>query len=81
MLHVLFVQKIDTLKNQLTMMADLIKDPLTEEDQAGLEEDELRILREAGVLQRSSKALGKRKAKHIFFAESAAEGMNYSHSM
>lgn len=56
-------------------MADLIKDPLKGDDQEGLEEDELKILSEAGILQGSSKALGKRKAKHIVFADSAEEGV------
>ncbi|KAF5352459.1 hypothetical protein D9756_006017 [Leucocoprinus leucothites] len=66
-------KKIDNIKNQLTTMADLIRDPLTEKDEEGLEEDELKVLREAGILQTSNKALGKRKAKHIVFADSVKE--------
>ncbi|KXN88740.1 putative U3 small nucleolar RNA-associated protein 11 [Leucoagaricus sp. SymC.cos] len=71
-------KKIDHIKNQLTTMADLIRDPLAEKDEEGLEEDELKILRDAGILHSSSKALGKRKAKHIVFADSAEEARRFA---
>ncbi|KAJ3571399.1 hypothetical protein NP233_g3773 [Leucocoprinus birnbaumii] len=66
-------KKIDKIKNQLATMADLIKNPLNEEDHEGLGEEDVKLLREVGVLQNSAKALGKRKAKHIVFADSAEE--------
>ncbi|KAF9454065.1 u3 small nucleolar RNA-associated protein 11 [Macrolepiota fuliginosa MF-IS2] len=71
-------KKIDSLKNQLRTMADLIKDPLNEDDEEGLEEDERKILREAGILQSSAKASGKRKAQHIVFADSAEEARQFA---
>lgn len=68
------LQKIDKIKNQLTTMADLIKGPLTDTDEQDLEQDELSILQKANILLSSRQAFGKRKVKHIIFADSAEEG-------
>jgi U3 small nucleolar RNA-associated protein 11 len=51
-----------------------------EDDEAGLDEEELEILREAGVIAGSSKVGRKRgssqpQAKHIIFGENEDEGM------
>lgn len=70
-----FYQKIDGIKNQLTTMANLVKDPLNEDDEEGLGEEELEVLRKAGILKSSEQTSRKRKPQHIVFAESAEEGM------
>jgi U3 small nucleolar RNA-associated protein 11 len=70
------LQKIDSLKNQLTTMADLIKDPLTENDEKGLDEDEHKILRESGILQTPNNRK-RRKTSHIVFADSKEEGIDH----
>ena len=51
-----------------------------EDDEASLDEEELEILREAGVIMGPSKAGSKRRssqlqAKHIVFVENEEEGM------
>ena len=51
-----------------------------EDDEASLDEEELEILREAGVITGPSKAESKRRssqlqAKHIVFVENEEEGM------
>ncbi|EKM84161.1 hypothetical protein AGABI1DRAFT_67423 [Agaricus bisporus var. burnettii JB137-S8] len=65
-------KKIDSLKNQLTTMADLIRDPLVEDDEEGLDEGELKVLREAGILQ-TPKNRKRRRTNHILFADSIEE--------
>ena len=52
-----------------------------EDDDAGLDEEELEILREAGVIEGPSKVGRKRgssqpQAKHIIFVENEEEGMD-----
>lgn len=77
-------QKIDKIKAQLTAMANLIKPSLLDvehaEEAAGeddLDEEELEILREAGVVPRSrSKGKGK-KPRHIVFVDDEAAGIYY----
>ncbi|KAI0688132.1 small-subunit processome [Cytidiella melzeri] len=66
-------KKIDKIKVQLSALADLVK-PLEEEDndEGGLDEEELSILREAGIVaQPGKKRRSKRKSTsgHILFAE------------
>ena len=68
------------MKNQLTALADLLKrDPIHQEEQDAddLDEEELEVLREAGVLAHPSdkrrKSTGSRK-NHILFAETTEEG-------
>jgi U3 small nucleolar RNA-associated protein 11 len=51
-----------------------------EDDDAGLDEEELEILRDAGIIAGPSKVGGKRRssqpqAKHIIFVENEEEGM------
>jgi len=58
--------------------APLIKDPLNEDDEEGLGEDELKILRDASILKSSRKASSKQKPQHIVFAESAEEARQFS---
>jgi len=65
------LKKIDKIKTQLTEMSDLVKtqsddDPLEPE----LDEDEVKILREAEILRDSSRKI---KSKHILFATSSEE--------
>lgn len=71
------VQKIDKLKNQLSALADLVK-PLDEDDEE-LGEEEMDVLREAGILPPVSKSKRRRqnytRAKHIVFAENEDEGV------
>lgn len=57
-------------------MADLIRDPLVEDDEEGLDEGELKVLREAGIL-RTPKNRKRRKTNHILFADSIEEGIAY----
>jgi hypothetical protein len=59
-------------------MADLVKPDPTREGENNLDDDELRILYEAGVLQGSMKAIKRRKPNHIVFAESPEEGAWWS---
>jgi len=74
------LQKIDKIKNQLATIVDLIKGPSTEIDKNDIEQDELKILQEAKILPSSGKAIGKRKVKHIIFADSAEEGTYFAPS-
>jgi U3 small nucleolar RNA-associated protein 11 len=71
------------LKAQLTALADLIKPSSVNTDNADdgaveddLDEDELEILRDAGVILRSRSNLGKggKKPKHIVFVDDEEEG-------
>lgn len=64
-------QKIDKIKSRLTEMADLVK--TQPEDETELNEDELKILREAEILRDSRRKI---RSKHILFASSSAEGQN-----
>lgn len=68
------VQKIDKLKAQLTAIADLIHPSLLDQTAAGeLDEDELEILRAAGIVS-SARSKGKGKPRHIVFVEDDAAG-------
>jgi hypothetical protein len=73
-------QKIDKLKSQLTMLADLVNSISLDQEldnTAELDEDELRILRNAGVISEPSNRKGKRRKhppKHIVFVENDEEG-------
>ncbi|TFY73215.1 hypothetical protein EWM64_g10797 [Hericium alpestre] len=75
------LKKIEKLKNQLSALTDLLKPALgvgeEDQDEEGLDEDELEILRKAGVLAGPSisqrKSSSKRSSKHIVFAEDEAE--------
>lgn len=76
------LQKIDKLKNQLSELADLFKFGENEdaegEDELG--ENELQILREAGVIatpstKRKRKSFGSRKPKHLVFVDTLEQGM------
>ncbi|KZT74980.1 small-subunit processome [Daedalea quercina L-15889] len=78
------LKKIEKLKNQLTALADLLKrDPVNEEesDAGELDEGELEVLREAGVLSAPSgkqrKSAGSHK-KHLIFAETPEEALNFA---
>lgn len=80
------IQKIEKLRDRFKELADLFAPALTddvhqaEDDDAGLDEEELEILREAGVIAGSSK-VGRKgissqpQAKHIVFVENEEEGM------
>ncbi|KAJ8495639.1 hypothetical protein ONZ51_g1565 [Trametes cubensis] len=80
------LKKIDRLKSQLTQLADLFKhDPLGEEgDTDDLDEEEVEVLREAGVLPPESKKSRRKshskKGKHLMFAEDEAEAKEYAQS-
>ncbi|KAI0639541.1 small-subunit processome [Trametes polyzona] len=80
------LKKIDRLKTQLTQLADLLK-PSTlngEEDDDELDEHELEVLREAGVIPPESKKSRRKsrsnKGKHLLFAEDAEEARQYAES-
>ncbi|KAI0077441.1 small-subunit processome [Panus rudis PR-1116 ss-1] len=76
------LKKIDKLKSQLTALADLVKsDTLTSEDEDELDESELEVLREAGIIpgpstqsRRKRKSTSKPKPKHVLFADEEEEG-------
>ena len=67
-------QKIDKIKAQLTEMVDLVKIQSDDQDlETELNEDEVKLLREAEILRDSCR---KTKSRHILFASSPAEGQN-----
>ncbi|EPT01557.1 hypothetical protein FOMPIDRAFT_1161445 [Fomitopsis schrenkii] len=77
------LKKIEKLKNQLTALADLLRDPahLEEEDAGELDEEELEVLRDAGVL--APPPTKRRKSNgghsnHILFAETTDEARQYA---
>ena len=79
--HIALPQKIDKIKSQLTALADLVKprhfntdnddDSAVEDD---LDEDELQILRDAGVIYFSRSKGSGNKSKHIVFVDDEQEG-------
>ncbi|THV07601.1 small-subunit processome [Dendrothele bispora CBS 962.96] len=70
-------KKIDKLKNQLMTMADLMK-PLGDEDAEGLDESEIQILQDAGII---STGKSKKKARHIVFVDDNALAQKYAGSL
>ncbi|KAH9858062.1 small-subunit processome [Lenzites betulinus] len=77
------LKKIDKLKNQLTQLADLLKSGAG--DGTGeLDERELEVLREAGVIPPESKKARRKsqskKGKHVLFADDAEEARQYAAS-
>ncbi|KAJ3523811.1 hypothetical protein NM688_g8664 [Phlebia brevispora] len=76
------LKKIDKLKNQLTALADLVKPLDEDEDEDALDEAELEVLREAGILPKAAPLKKRRKArqtrtKHVVFAENEDEAREY----
>jgi hypothetical protein len=77
-------QKIDKIKAQLTALVDLIK-PLSfntgsADDSAvkdDLDEDELEILRDAGIISCSRLMGNGRKPKHVVFVDDKEEGAHH----
>lgn len=70
------IQKIDHIKSQLSAMADLLTTVGDEEDGEELDEEEYKILQNAGMIFKSS-AKGKARetdSKHVVFVENDAEG-------
>ena len=68
-------QKIDKLKEQLSALADLVQ-PLDEDDEE-LDEEEMDVLKDSGILPNAGSSRRKQKAvkrKHIVFAENEDEG-------
>ncbi|KAI0322185.1 small-subunit processome [Amylostereum chailletii] len=79
------LKKIEKLKGQLSAMADLLTPGSIDAEDAGdtLEEEELKTLREAGVIagpSSSRKKGSKSAAKHIIFAETEDEAREYAAS-
>ncbi|KZP25422.1 u3 small nucleolar RNA-associated protein 11 [Athelia psychrophila] len=71
------LKKIDKLKAQLTAIADLIHPSLLDQTAAGeLDEEELEILRAAGIVS-SARSKGKGKPRHIVFVEDDAAARQY----
>jgi U3 small nucleolar RNA-associated protein 11 len=81
------LKKIEKLKDRLKALAELFAPSLAndvhqaedDDDDAGLDEEELEILRDAGIIAGPSKVGRKRKssrsgAKHIVFVENEEEG-------
>ncbi len=75
------LQKIEKLKSQLSTLANLLGSSSPgEDDMQGLEESELEVLQEAGIIPGSSKPRRKKSSPsvprrhHILFAESADDG-------
>ncbi|GLB35943.1 putative U3 small nucleolar RNA-associated protein 11 [Lyophyllum shimeji] len=73
------LKKIDKLKSQLTAMADLLKPPSLGEDEDGLDEEEIQILTDAGIISGASgrSKPGRRRPKHIVFVDNEKEARNY----
>ncbi|KAI9065863.1 small-subunit processome [Trametes sanguinea] len=86
-MRALGLKKIDRLKNQLMQLADLLKPgSLEAEDDADeLDEQELEVLREAGVIPPESKKARRKshskKGKHVLFAETEEEARQYASSV
>ncbi|KAH9065759.1 u3 small nucleolar RNA-associated protein 11 [Lactarius vividus] len=83
------LKKIEKLKDQLSALADLFvpstKDNVHESDNGGdtgQDEDELEILKDAGIVVRSSKTRKRRpsrhQAKHLVFVENEEEARQYA---
>ncbi|KAI9460568.1 u3 small nucleolar RNA-associated protein 11 [Lactarius psammicola] len=83
------LKKIEKLKDQLSALADLFvpstRDNVHEsddDDDTGLDEDELEILKDAGIIAKSSKTRKRRTlrhpAKHVVFVESEEEARQYA---
>ncbi|KAF8274105.1 small-subunit processome [Lactarius quietus] len=82
------LKKIEKLKDQLGTLADLFvpgdrdKVHVSDDDDAGLDEDELEILKDAGIIATSSKARKRRfsrhRAKHVVFVENEEEARQYA---
>jgi len=82
------LKKIEKLKDQLSALADLFvpsnRDNLhdSDDDDTGLEEDELEILKDAGIIVRPSKTRKRRssrhQAKHVVFVENEEEARQYA---
>ncbi|RDB28757.1 putative U3 small nucleolar RNA-associated protein 11 [Hypsizygus marmoreus] len=72
------LKKIDKLKSQLTALADLLKPGSLEREGAddGLDDEELEILTEAGIISGQTKS-SRRKPKHIIFVDNEEEARNY----
>ncbi|KAI0698395.1 small-subunit processome [Cerioporus squamosus] len=75
------LKKIDKLKSQLTQLANLLSGPSADDSEADeLDDHELEVLREAGVLppapagKRARRKAHSKKGKHIIFAEDSEEG-------
>ena len=73
------------MKNQLSVLADLVN-PLDEDDEDMLDEAELQVLREAGIIaaqpSKRRRKYMKPKAKHIIFTvEDEEDGAVHLHYM
>ncbi|KAI0651984.1 small-subunit processome [Trametes meyenii] len=79
------LKKIDRLKGQLTQLADLLKPgSLDGQDTEELDEQELEVLREAGVVPPESKKARRKshskRGKHLVFAADESEARQYAAS-
>ncbi|KAI0361469.1 small-subunit processome [Trametes cingulata] len=80
------LKKIDKLKTQLLQLADLLKPSVLkgEDDDEELDEQELEVLREAGIIPPESKKSRRKsrskKGKHVLFAEDEEEARQYATS-
>ncbi|KAI0669767.1 u3 small nucleolar RNA-associated protein 11 [Trametes maxima] len=80
------LKKIDKLKSQLTQLADLLKPGSLdcEEDAEELDEQELGVLREAGVIPPESKKARRKshskRGKHLVFAADESEARQHAAS-
>ncbi|KAF7979387.1 hypothetical protein HWV62_42482 [Athelia sp. TMB] len=78
------LKKIDKLKAQLTAIADLVRPPLLNEnvdDEAGegeLNEEELEILRGAGIISAAQSKRRGKQPQHIVFVEDAEAVRRYA---
>ncbi|KAI5121153.1 hypothetical protein M0805_007151 [Coniferiporia weirii] len=75
------LKKIEKLKAQLTALADLIAPHLAYDDEQehGLDEEELSVLGQAGIVRPSKKSKGKSKqsSKHLIFMDNEGEARAY----
>ncbi|CDO75489.1 hypothetical protein BN946_scf184935.g25 [Trametes cinnabarina] len=85
-MRALGLKKIDRIKSQLMQLADLLKPGSldAEDDTETLDEQELEVLREAGIIPPESKKARRKshskKGKHVVFAESEEEARQYATS-
>ena len=67
------------MKGQLTAQADLLKEDLFNDNPEELDEEELEVLQNAGLISKppgSKRKQRKFAGKHIIFAEDEAEGIS-----
>ncbi|EMD41851.1 hypothetical protein CERSUDRAFT_110409 [Gelatoporia subvermispora B] len=75
------LKKIDKLKNQLSALADLVKPSSLDgggDSDDELDEEDIKILGEAGIIASSGRRRHSKKGKHVVFVADEAEAREYA---